>query len=103
MGSIHTNNQITSSSPITNTSVTVGTTSTLVLAEAAGRLLVTLTNDSNETIYISLNAAAVMNKGIRINANGGMYELNQNNLYKVAIYAICASGGKNLCITYAGQ
>ncbi|GAH51636.1 unnamed protein product, partial [marine sediment metagenome] len=42
---------------------------------------------------------AVINEGIRLNANGGAYETSLLNLYTGALTAICASGGKNLTVT----
>lgn len=79
-------------------SVTVGATSTSVLAENLSRKYLCLCNDSNETIYLSLGAAAQMNKGIRLNANGGVVEWFGPNVHLVSIYGICASGSKVLTI-----
>jgi hypothetical protein len=107
MANIATNNRIPATGngavPVVNTSVTIGNTSTLVLAEGMGRLHALITNDSDETIYLGIGAAAVMNKGIRLNANGGVFDTSQSALYTHAIYAICTSGGKNICLQYAGQ
>ena len=55
-------------------------------------------NDSDETIYLNLSGTAVMNEGIRLNANGGSYEINLNNLYTGAVTGICSSGTKNLTV-----
>lgn len=76
--------------------VTVGSASTLVLAAEAGRKYAALVNDSDEAIYISLGNTAEMNKGIRLSANGGSYEILNENLFLGTIYAICSSGSKNL-------
>lgn len=83
----------------TSNSVTVANTSTLVLAANPNRKYVALVNDSNEVIYISLGVAAVLNKGIRLNAEGGSYEIDSENLYTGSIYAICSSGSKVLTVT----
>ena len=85
----------------TNTSITVGATTTTVLAAGGGRQVVVLTNDSDEAIYLGIGGAAVMNKGIRLNASGGAYEINGTNAGTAVINAICASGSKNLCVMYA--
>jgi hypothetical protein len=81
---------VTAISEATDTSVTVGNTSTTVLAA----------DNNRRAIYISRSATAVMNKGIRLSANGGAYEINATNLYTGIITGICASGSKNLCISY---
>ena len=84
----------------THTAPSIGTTSTIALASNAGRLYALLINDSDETIYLKLGVAAVANEGIRLNANGGNYEMSKKlgNLYTGVISAICASGGKKLLI-----
>lgn len=78
--------------------VTVGSSTTVALAAQAGRVTATFTNDSDEVIYLALGVSAVMNRGIRLNANGGSYEINLSNPWAGAVNAICASGSKNLCV-----
>jgi len=82
----------------TTSNVTVGNTSTLVLAANADRKVASFVNDSDETIYLSRGNAAELHKGIRLNANGGSFEISGVNLYTGNIYAICESGGKVLCV-----
>lgn len=82
----------------TSDKVTVGSSSTKVISADDDRIYALLCNDSDETIYLGLDTAAVMNKGPRLNANGGSYEI-ENSLFKGEIYAICASGSKNLTYT----
>lgn len=82
----------------TATNVTVGNTSTQVLPANGSRKLAVFTNDSDETIYLSLGTPAEMNKGIRLNAAGGGYEINETNPFIGPIYAICSSGSKRLCV-----
>lgn len=79
-------------------SVSVDATTTVVVAENTKRGGLILVNDSDETIYLALGAAAVLNKGIRLNAAGGTYEVNWTNMTHEAVNAICASGGKNLTV-----
>ncbi|GAH26007.1 unnamed protein product [marine sediment metagenome] len=86
-------------STATPTKVAVGVASTAALAANANRKFAVFVNDSNETIYLSLSGTAVINEGIRLNANGGAYETSLLNLYTGAVTAICASGGKNLTVT----
>jgi len=82
----------------TNTSVTVGSASTKVAEAKGSRNSLVLTNDSDEIMYLSFEGAAVMNKGVRLNAAGGSYEVNFTNPFIGNIYAICTSGSKNLCV-----
>ena len=79
----------------TNTKITVGATSTSVLSVNAARIMVMLVNDSDEVIYVNLSGTAVMNEGIRLNANGGTLVESE---YTGAITAICSSGSKNLTV-----
>jgi len=87
-------------SEVTNTKVTVGATSTAVLTANGERTWAIFINDSDEVIYLALGAAAVANQGIRLNANGGSFELTTDNNFKGTVNAICASGGKNLCVAW---
>ena len=84
---------------VPNAGVAVGSSTTLALAANAARVAATFTNDSDEKIYLSLGATAVMSQGIPLNANGGSYEINQTNLYTGVVHAICSSGSKNLCVS----
>lgn len=89
---------------VTHTAVTVTTTTGQALAaDVIGhRVYVLLVNDSDTTIYIGLGAAAVANQGIRINAEGGAYEMSKalGNLYTGAINAIHGgSGNKTLLVS----
>lgn len=82
-----------------STGVAIGAGSTPALALNEDRRFAVFVNDSDETIYLNLTGTAVMNQGIRLNANGGSYEINSTNLYTGIVTAICASGAKNLCVT----
>lgn len=86
-------------SSATNAAVAVGIASTAVLAANANRRFATFVNDSANTIWLCMAAAAVINTGIRLNANGGSYEINQTNLYTGQVTAIAAGAGSNLCVT----
>ena len=54
-----------------------------------------------KTIYIKIGSAAVLNQGIRLNSNGGSYEMSKElgNLSTAAINAISTSGSKNIIVT----
>lgn len=78
-----------------NFEVTIGSTSTEIKAANASRKILALVNNSDVNIFISLGSAAVMNSGIRLNANGGNIVL-ASPVYMGAVYGITASGGKSL-------
>lgn len=92
------NTGINTANSVINSGVSVGTSSTLVLAANSSRRYLFLVNDSDEAIYVSLGAAAVMNEGILLTAGGGALTLDTTSMYAGAIYAICLTGGKNLTI-----
>lgn len=77
-------------------SATVGVTSTKILNAKSGRRFAIICNDSNEDIYLSLGASAVLNKG-GVLSPGGVLNIDGTCPFKGEIYAICASGGKNIC------
>lgn len=58
-----------------------------------------LVNDSDSVAYISLGIPAAANTGIRLNANGGSYEINAINLFKGAIYGLSTAATKKLMVT----
>jgi hypothetical protein len=82
--------------------IDVGVSSSQILAANTNRKGVVIVNDSDSTIYLSIGTAAEMNKGIRLNANGGSYEMNWSNLSTQAINGIHgASGNKRVCVMEA--
>lgn len=83
-------------------SVEVQKTTTLVLASQPSRTNVLLVNDSDQVIYLMFGADAVLNEGIRLNAEGGSYELSipLGTMTDDVINAIHnGDRGKNLLIT----
>ena len=88
---------------VTDTAVLVQDASTLVLAANPKRADAVFVNDSNQPIYLARGNAAVMNAGIRLNASGGSYEIDNNNLFLGAIYAIATGGDKNLTVSEGEQ
>ena len=83
---------------ITNGTLSVGATTTVLLAENLDRKWAIFVNDSNEAIYLAFGEAAVMNSGMRLNATGGTFEMTTFDCYQGAINAICTSGSKNLTV-----
>ncbi len=53
------------------TNAAVATTSTAVAAANASRKGLVVVNDSDTVVYLAVNTAALLNKGIRLNAQGG--------------------------------
>jgi hypothetical protein len=87
---------------LAHTAVTVGNTSTAVLAASELRQYALFINDSDETLYLSADGtAAALNDGIRLNAAGGSYEMSvrQGNIAQAAVVGISTSGGKKLLVT----
>lgn len=82
-----------------NGNATVGTASVVVLAANRFRIGATFVNDSDTVIYLYKGDTAIANTGIRLNANGGAYEIGLNNLYRGKISAISSAASKNLVWT----
>ena len=76
--------------------INVGTTSTEILPANGDRVYARITNDSDSVVYINLYENAEVNHGIRLNANGGYYEIMGDNLFTGPVYGITASGTKRV-------
>jgi uncharacterized protein (DUF39 family) len=87
----------------TNSNKAIKATSTLVLARNPARNYAAFVNDSDTVMYLALGAAAVKNKGIRLNANGGSLEFTAVNLYKGPVYAIHAGAGDKILCFVEGE
>jgi len=93
--------EIGSLTTITHSVLAVTTSSQQALAINTNRKYVMLINDSDTVIYLKIGAAAVANEGIRVNSNGGVYEMSSaiGNLHTGVINAIHGgAGNKNLLI-----
>jgi hypothetical protein len=84
---------------IAHSVATSGVASTTALAANASRKYALIVNDSANAIYIFLGATAVLNQGIRLNANGGSYEINETNLYTGIITTITTVASQNVIVT----
>ncbi len=84
----------------TNSSVTIGSTTTSILTANSGRNFVSLQNDSDEDIYIAFGADAVSAKGINLKSGGSALLLNavDYDIIREDINGICASGSKTLLV-----
>lgn len=72
-------------------------TSQMVLSDNLRRYYALLVNDSDTVCYLMLGSEAVANRGIRLNAAGGSYEINLQNPWTGEIHAV--SGGVNKRLT----
>lgn len=86
---------------ITHTEVTALTSSTAVLSANRDRRYALFINDSDTTMYLALGDDAAANTGIRLNANGGSYEMTMGagNVFKGAVNVICSATPKTLLVT----
>ena len=84
-----------------HTAPTAGVASGVILAANANRLYALFVNDSDTPVYLALGGAAAINTGIRLNANGGSYEMSSalGNLYTGAVNGISGVAGKVVLVT----
>lgn len=84
-----------------HTTASMTSTSAAVLAVNNDRKYALVVNDGSATVYLNLGATAVANQGVRVNANGGSYEISREagNLTGVVINGITASGTATMLIT----
>lgn len=84
----------------TKTSVLCGTSDTVLLAGSSSRLRATFVNDGDTNIYLSLGSAAVLYEGIRLNSNGGSYEIEYENLFTGAVHCIAETSAASSTVSY---
>lgn len=76
---------------------TVTDASAAVLAEyrgaaGRGRSYALITNEGSSHCWIMFGGPATPLQGIRIDANGGKYEISDVNSTSLAVHAVCRSG-----------
>ena len=73
----------------------------VILAANVNRLYALFVNDSETIVYLALGGAAALNTGIRLNANGGSYEMSKKlgNLYTGVVNGISGVAGQVVCVT----
>ncbi len=75
----------------TTSSSTVVSTSTLIVATSTARNYLSISNDSNNVIYLSIGGVARVGKGIRL-ATGTTYEMKTGqNIFTAAIYGVATA------------
>jgi len=84
-----------------HTAVSCATTTTEALAANTSRISALFINDGTAVIYMKIGESAVLNQGIRINANGGSYYMtyDDGNLDSEAVNCIVASGTETILVT----
>lgn len=84
-----------------HTTASMSSATGAVLAVNNDRKYALIVNDGSVDVYLNLGAAATANAGIRINANGGHYEITREagNLTGVVINGITASGTATVLVT----
>ena len=83
----------------THRTFTCTATEQIVSDENLLRQYCLMVNDGDADIYLGLDMPAAANKGIRLNANGGSYEINLINPFKGRIYAVGDATGPMLMVT----
>lgn len=75
---------------VTHTRVSVGNTSTMLVARNSQRRWLLFVNDSSEVVYVSLTEPAMLHYGIRLEPNGGKLEFSlcNSNECPNPVYAI---------------
>ena len=81
-----------------NLGLDLTTTSQMVLAVNPRRYYALLVNDSDTVCYLNFGSVAVANRGIRLNASGGSYEINNDNPWPGEIHAVSAGTTKRLTV-----
>jgi len=77
-------------------SVSVGVTSVEVMPESKTRRYAIFCNQSSNVIYLQFGVNVAATEGVRLNANGGAYEINLTNPYHGRIYAIASGASSTL-------
>jgi hypothetical protein len=74
----------------------VGTDSIKVLDRNPMRTMLIIANDSDETVYLAIDEAAVLNQGIRLKVNDSISMFDGDPGLRGEWNAISTTGGKNL-------
>lgn len=78
--------------------VTAGVATAEVVDADDNRHELIITNDSDTVIYLALGEAAVLNKGIRLNALGGEFHTSGVSVWQGTVNCITTIASKNLCV-----
>lgn len=64
----------------------------IIVAANEERADLKIVNDSASIVYIARGNVAVARSGIRLNGNGGVFNMDQEDLFLGDIHAICDEG-----------
>ncbi len=82
-----------------NEAVVAGLTSTQLVGPSGERIVVILTNDGTDTVYLKLgNAPAVINSSLRM-LPGQSFQIDKDFPWVGAVHGICATTASNVVIT----
>lgn len=83
----------------TSTGRVIGTSSGVIMATSTGRSYALIINDGASTVYLGFNGnPAVLGQGVRLTAQGGSFEIDNQNMYTGAVTAIASSSASNVTI-----
>jgi hypothetical protein len=80
------------------TFATVGTTSSEIIAANIDRKGLVLVNDSTKICYLAFGDTAVIGRGIRLNANGGSFTMQESTFTTQSVNAIATYINSNMTI-----
>ena len=89
---------------VSHSVVNVTTSTGEVIAVKSNRGFLLLINDSDTDIYCKVNASAVLNEGLRLNANSGSWEMSRGgrNLDTRAVNCIHGGTGNKVMLVTEG-
>ena len=76
--------------------ITATTVSAQVRAANRSRVVLKMTNDGANTVYVAYGPTAVKNEGDRLNAEGGTVTIDE---YTGEVTLVTAEGESNVCFT----
>jgi hypothetical protein len=83
-------------SKLTPGSTAVGTTSATVVPANTNRKYLTIVNDGDSNLYLSIGTTAILGKGIPL-LPGGCFEMNLTNLMTGAVTGITSIASMGAC------
>lgn len=73
-----------------------------IVAGREGRRYLAIVNDSDTAIYLAIGLDAEVGRGIRLNAQGGSFEMTDDNLSEQGVWGIHAgTGAKSVTVAEA--
>lgn len=82
------------------TTTGTGPESILLIATSTAFEYALVINDSDTIVYMDFKSDPQLNEGIRLNANGGSYEIKAENLFQSLLRATSSASGKNILVIF---